>query len=270
MFPLAGKDFPTSSEPLAESITAALSGVFLFKGDKRDVVIIEGGESFPSLNGITINLDGATVRASKPPPKPVGTGNRQPGPRVEQFQLSAAPIQYEQARLNLKLTAAGLLLDFDRDKSGRPLLVLTAARSGTVDARIAKTDIETLLKEAAAGAAKQQGIKIEHLELDLQEAGPRAIAASVRVKAKKLMMTGVLHLTGRLDIDDALNATVSNLDCQGEGMIGAAAAGIVKKKLTPYEGTTVPLMAFSLGDVALRDLKIDLKNDLHVTAAFGS
>jgi hypothetical protein len=32
----------------------------------------------------------------------------------------------------------------------------------------------------------------------------------------------------------------------------------------------VPLMAFSLGDVALRDLKIDLKKDLHITAAFGT
>ena len=270
MFPLAGKNFPTSGDALDESITAALGEVFIFKGDKRDVVVIEGEESFPSLQSVTINLDGATIRASKPPPKPIGTGNRQPGPRAELFSLSAAPIQYEQAKLNLKLTAGGLQFDFDRDNSGRPLLVLTAARGGTVDARIAKADIETLLKEAAALAAKQQGIKIEHLDLDLKEAGPRAIAATVRVKAKKLMMSGVIHLTGRLDIDDALNATVSKLDCTGEGMIGAAAAGIVKKKLTPYEGATVPLMAFSLGDVALRDLKVDLKTDLHVTAAFGS
>ena len=83
-------------------------------------------------------------------------------------------------------------------------------------------------------------------------------------------MTGVIRITGRLDIDDELNATVSDLDCRGEGMVGTAAAGIVKKKIAPYDGTTVPLMAFSLGDVALRDLKIDLKKDLHVTAAFGT
>ena len=49
-----------------------------------------------------------------------------------------------------------------------------------------------------------------------------------------------------------------------------AAAGIVKKKLKPYDGTTIPLMAFSLGDLSLRNLKIDLKRDLHVTAEFGS
>jgi hypothetical protein len=268
MFPLSGKNFPTTTEELDESLTAALTDVFTVNGDEEDIVVLDG--KFPALKTVTIDLDGATVSAKKPPPRPIGTGERQPGPSVAKLDLSASPIQYEQAKLNLKLTATGLKFDFDRDKQGNPLLVLTDAKSGKVDARIRKDDIEMLLKEAADVAAKQQGIKIEDLELDLQKAGPLGVTAAVRVKAKKLMMTGVIHITGRLDIDDELNATVSNLDCKGEGMIGTAAAGIVKKKLTPYEGATVPLMAFSLGDVALRDLEIDLKEDLHVTGAFGS
>jgi hypothetical protein len=269
MFPLSGKKFPTSTEELDESLTAAFTSVFTVDGDEADIVNITGGK-FPSLKTVKIDLDGATVSANKPPPKPIGTGKRQPGPKIDKFELSASPIEYEQAKLNLKLTATGLQFDFDRDKKGNPLLVLTDAKSGKVDARISKDDIEKLVTEAATMAAKQQGIKIEDLDLELKKAGPLAVAADVRVKAKKLLMTGTIHITGRLDIDDELNATVSDLDCQGEGMIGTAAAGIVRKKLTPYEGATVPLMAFSLGDVALRDLKIDLKKDLHVTAAFGS
>jgi len=269
MFPLSGKKFPTDTEELAEAITKALTDVFTVDGDEDDVVTVEGGK-FPSLKSVSIDLDNATVSASKPPPKPIGTGKRQTGPKVDKFQLSAAPIQYEQAKLHLKVSASGLQFDFDRDKKGNPLLVLTDAKGGKVDARISKDDIETLLTEAAEVAAKQQGIKIQDLELDLKKAGPRAVAADVRVTAKKLMMTGTIRITGRLDIDDELNATVSDLDCEGEGMIGSAAAGIVKKKIKPYDGTTVPLMAFSLGDVALRDLKIDLKKDLHVTAAFGA
>jgi len=269
MFPLSGKKFPTSTDELKDSITAALTDVFTPDGDEEEVVTIDGGK-FPALKSVSINLDGATVSTNKPPPKPIGTGKRQPGPSVTKLDLTASPIQYEQAKLNLKLTAAGLQFDFDRDKTGNPLLVLTDAKSGKVDARISKDDIESLLKEAAGVAAKQQGIKIQDLELELKKAGPLAVVADVRVTAKKMMMTGTIRITGRLDIDDELNATVSDLDCKGEGMIGTAAAGIVKKKLTPYEGATVPLMAFSLGDVALRDLKIDLKKDLHVTAAFGS
>jgi hypothetical protein len=269
MFPLSGKEFPTDTDELTEAITQALADVFTVDGDEDDVVTVEGGK-FPSLKSVTIDLDDATVSASKPPPKPIGTGKRQPGPKFEKFQLSASPIKYEQAKLSLNVTASGLQFDFDRDKKGNPLLVLTDAKGGKVDARISKDDIETLLTEAAGVAARQQGIKIQDLKLDLKKAGPRAVAANVRVTAKKLMMSGTIHITGRLDIDDELNATVSDLDCEGEGMIGTAAAGIVKKKIKPYDGATVPLMAFSLGDVALRDLKIDLKKDLHVTAAFGA
>jgi hypothetical protein len=266
MFPLAGKKFPTSADELADALTAALAGVFALKG--ADAVDVAGGK-FPSVKTVTIDLDGATVSANKLPPKPVGVGKREPGPSVDKLNLSAQPIKYEKAELNLKLSATGLEFDFDRDKKGNPLLVLASAKDGKVDLRISKDDIESLLKEAATLAAAQQGIKIADLELDLTKAGPRAVAADVRVTAKKMMMTGVLRITGQLDIDDDLSATLWNLDCKGEGMVGSAAAGIVKNKIAPYDGMTVPLMAFSLGDVVLRDLKIDLKKDLHVTAAFG-
>lgn len=270
MFPLATKDFPASSDDLAAAINDALAEVFKVPNGVG-AVSISGAAKFPAIKSMTIDLDGAHINATKAPPKPVGTGRkRQPGPRVEKLELSAQPIQYEKAKLNLKVSATGLRFDFDRDKKGKPVLVLTDAKTGKVDARISKADIEALLTEAATLAAAQQGITIQQLELDLKAAGPRSVHANVRVKAKKLLMTGVLHITGKLDIDDELNATVSDLDAIGDGIIGSAAAGIVKGKLKPFDGTTVPLMAFSLGDVALRDLKIDLKKDLHVTAAFGA
>ena len=268
MLPLAGKKFPDSTDELSDAISSALADVFDLPEGGAAVDLGKG--KFPALKTVTIDLDGATVSARKPPPKPLGTGNRQPGPRVEKFNLSAQPIRYEQAKLNLKLTATGLRFDFDRDKKGNPLLVLTDAKGGKVDARISKDDIETLLKEAATVAAKQQGIRIDDLELQLERQGPRSVAAEVRVTAKKMMMTGVIRITGRLDIDDELNATITNLDCSGEGIVGSAAAGIVKKKIAPYNETIIPLIAFSLGDVALRDLKLDVKKDLHVTAAFGT
>ena len=87
--------------------------------------------------------------------------------------------------------------------------------------------------------------------------------------ARKLLLSGVIHIIGRLDIDDALIATVSDLKATGEGAIGSLAAGIVQGKLKPFNGKKIPLMAFSLGDVALRDLKIAVKNNVQVTAQFG-
>lgn len=266
MFPLAGKEFPTSSDELASSIEEALGKVFTMP--KSNGVVVDGAK-FPSLKTVKINLSGATVSAKKPPPKPTPVGKRQAGVRVDKLEVTGQPIQYEQTKLHLKVTGSGLAFDFARDKSGKPLLVLAEAKDGKVEAKITKKDIETLMIEAAAIAARQQGITIQGLDLDLKSDGPRSVAAQVRVKARKLLMSGTIVITGKLDVDDELNATVSELNCTGEGMVGNVAAGIVQKKIKPYHGTTIPLMAFSLGDVALRDLKIKVKDSVEVSAAFG-
>ena len=96
--------------------------------------------------------------------------------------MTAQPIEYEHAKLNLKLSGSGLVFDFARDKKGHPLLVLCDAEEGKVDAKISKDDIESLLRSVASMAATQQGISIQDLDLDLQSSGPRSVAVDVRVK----------------------------------------------------------------------------------------
>lgn len=268
MFPLAGKDFPTSSRELVTAIEEALADVFTLPENQK-AVSVSGGD-FPDLKTVSINLDGAAVRMAGPPPKPVGVGMRKRGIVVDKLEVSAHPIRYQHARLDLDVTARRLRFDFDRDEKGHPLLVLSDAQEGKVAAKIAKADIQSLLMEAATAAARQQGVTIQDLQLNLTSDGPRDIAANVRVKARKMMMSGVIHITGRLNIDDELNARVSALKCVGEGIVGGAAAGFLRKKLAPVEGTKISLMAFSLGDVTLRDVKIELTDSLQVNASFGS
>ncbi|HZN67462.1 MAG TPA: hypothetical protein VFB66_19395 [Tepidisphaeraceae bacterium] len=268
MFPLAGKSFPESADELADAIRNALTQV-LTLAKKDDAVSADGG-SYPSIKKLKINLNNAQVSAKDPPPKPEAKGKREPGIEVGQLEVVGKPIKYEQNKLDLELKASGVKFDFGRDKKGQPLLVLADAKEGHVQAKMSKADIESLARTAAEMAAGQQGIKIEGLDLKLTQEGKRSIAAEVRVKAKKLMVSGVIHLTGKLDIDDELNATLSNIDAKGEGMIGTMASGLVKTKLKPYEGKVFPLMTFSLGDVTLRDLKIDITKDVQVSAEFGS
>ena len=268
MFPLAGKDFPETSDELARAISGALAEVFTLA--KKDAAVSAEGGKFPSIRKLKINLNNASVSATEPPPKPKPTGKRQPGISVDQLEVTGKPIKYEQNKLDLELKASGVQFDFGRDKKGQPLLVLADAKEGYVQAKMSKDDIEALARAAAEVAAKTQGIRIDDLDLTLTSEGNRSLAADVRVKAKKMMVSGVIHITGRVDVDDEMNATVSKLDCDGEGMIGTMAAGLLKGKLKPYEGKTFPLMTFSLGDVSLRDLKIDVKNNVQVSAEFGS
>jgi hypothetical protein len=267
MFPLAAKTFPESAEELKDAINNALAEFFDLPSEGSGASV--SGEP-ESIKSVKIDLDDAEVRAGRPPPKLKGTGKRSPGPKVQKLDLSAQPIKYDQAKLFLKIAASGLEFEFDRDRKGRAMLVLTNAKSGKVDARISKSDIEALATEAATRIAADQGIKVQEMDLKLRSLGPRSLAADVRIKAKKIV-SGVIQITGRLDIDDELTATLSDLECRGEGLVGSAVSGVVQSKLELYNGKTIPLMAFSLGDVALRDIKLDLaRKGLHVTADFGT
>src|SRR5678816_599566 len=129
MFPLAGKDYPESAEALESAINDALSEVFKLNGSKSAGAHLEGG-NFPSIKTVKIDLDDATVSASKPPPKPIPTGkHREPGPKVERLDLSAQPIHYEQAKFIFLLDAAGLEFEFDRVKGGVRLVLLTEVKT---------------------------------------------------------------------------------------------------------------------------------------------
>ena len=189
---------------------------------------------------------------------------------MEKLEILGHPIRYEKSGLDLDLNGRKVKLDFAKDKTGKPMLVLADAEKGDVSAKISKADMQAVLLSVATLAAKQQGVTIQDLKVDLTSEGKRSVAAEARVKAKKLMMSGVVVIKGKLDVDDELNATVSGLSCTGEGMIGSLAAGMVGNKLKAYEGKRIPLMAFSLGNVTLRNLKIAVNGSLQVTAAFGS
>src|SRR2546422_1410299 len=255
MFPLTGKNFPDSAEALASAIRDALAQVLTLP--KKDSAVTVDGGRFPKIKKLKIDLSGASVSAAEPPPKPKPAGKREPGIEVEQLEIAGHPIQYGQNQLDLSLDARGVKFDYGRDKKGQPLLVLADAKEGHVEAKISQSDIESLARAAAEVAARQQGIRIEGLDLSLTSRGPRSLAVDARVKAKKMLVSGVIHVKGKVEVDDEMNATVSGLECKGEGVVGTMVAGVVKGKLKPFDGKVFPLMTFSLGDVALRDLKIE-------------
>lgn len=267
MFPLAGKTFPQTAAELSSSIQSALADVLTFPGKGSPVTV--DAPNYPAVNRLAVDLSGARVTAKTPPPRPQPTGQREPGITVDQLDVTGKPVLYENGKANLEVRGKGLTFQFARDQQGHPLLVLSGANEGSVDVNVTKADLQALALAAANLAAKEHGVKIESVDLDLKSEGDRAVSGDVRVKAKKMMLSGVLRVSGRLAIDEDLKATISDLACSGEGMIGSMVAGVVQPKLKGYNGKQVPLMAFSLGDVALRDLKIDTKDGLHVTARFG-
>lgn len=267
MFPLAGKAFPTNAEELETSIRSALDEVLTFP--KKGTPVEIDAPKYPTIKRLKVDLSDAKVSVKEPPPQPKPSGKRQTGIEVDQLDVQGHPVQYESSKVNFDLKGKQVTFEFAHDKKGKALLVLTDADQGHVDVKVTKADLQSLALAAASLAAKQQGVTIQDVNVDLKSEGKRAVSATVKVKAKKMMVGGTVNLAAKVVVDDALNATLSDLSCSGEGMIGTMVAGFVQPKLKEYNGKKIALMAFSLGDLALRDLKIDVKDGLHVTAAFG-
>jgi len=267
MFPLVGPDYPKSGEELATRIQAGLGELLNFPPGRK-AVDIEGG-TYPNFEKVTVDLSGSSVKGTVPPPPPKPKGSRDPGPSAAELRIVGRPINYQGRGINLELNASGAKFDLSHDEKGRALLVAREAERVNVAFDIAAADLQFILKAAATELAKQKGVTIQDLGVKLTNQGPRTVDAEVRAKAKKLVMSGTVTVKGRVEIDDALVAKVSNLSCDGQGMMGNMAAGFIQGALKSHEGQRFPLTTFSLGGLALRDLQISTANGLHITAEVG-
>lgn len=272
MFYLASNEFPTSATELEAALTGAFRELFALPAGLRAVAVED--DHYPNLRAIRIDLTGATLNAQGAPPKPVGVGPRTPGVSVSQLQISGHPMRAAGAAINLGVAARDARFEYDRTGQGRPMIVLASAAEGRVEASVTRANLEALLLAGAQEPARRQGVVVERTTLTLTSRGPRALAVDLRVTARKRVVfadvTAVVRIEGRLDIDDDLTARLSALSCQGEGVVGGIVSGFITPQLEKFEGRELPLMAFSLGDVRLRDVQIGTADGLQVTAAFGS
>jgi hypothetical protein len=267
MFPLACTAFPTTPAELATALRASLAGHLTFPPGAKGVEAI--GPSLDRLQQVLIDLSNAKVELKPPPPKPVVTGPRTPGVCADRLQVLARPLRVQDASAQFELVATGVKCDFARDQQGKPMLVLADAEHGRVESSVTRADLQAILLAGARIGAAQHGVTIQDLQIDLTPNGPRGVGINLRVKAKKMMMSGVVSVRGSAQIDDQLNARFSGLSCDGEGVVGKMAATMLSTKLREFEGKQIALSALSLGDLTLRDLQIDASNGLRITAEIG-
>src|SRR6478752_7719481 len=86
MFPLAGKEFPSTSDELCRSIQDALEEVLEFPGKNGSAVNLEG--SFPKIRKLKIDLSGARINVTEPPPQPKPKGKRTPGITLDKLDIA--------------------------------------------------------------------------------------------------------------------------------------------------------------------------------------
>jgi hypothetical protein len=265
MFPLKTAAFPSNSADLAALLNKSLRDLFHLARDPVDLREV----SYPHLAEFFVSLDGAQLRG-QPPSMPSLTDELIPALTIDSFRAKGSGMSVGPAAIDFLLEAQGLDLHRAPDAEGNIVLVPHKAAHGRIEVAASSSDIEALIAEVAKTEAGKHGVAIDSVQLTLRSNSPRSLAAEVRFRAKKLFLSASIRITGQVDLDEALNAKISGLDCTGDGGLAGIACGVLKPHLQKLNGRDFPLMSLPLGEIRLRDVRIAAGDKLSVTAEFGS
>lgn len=263
MFPLFSKTPPQSAEELRDQLNASLARAVRLRQPPVEVVAPE----FPRIETLTISLDGAAL-TEKPAQPNFTTKKRGREIRVERLTISGRGVDIRGATADMNLGATEVRLIEAINSDDEVVLLFDGAESGQFDASAAKSAIEALIEAFAKQQAAAQGVSIERVTLDLQQRSERSIAAEVRVRARKLFVGATVRITAQLDLDERLNARLSNLRCQGEGALGTFACGVLSPHLERVNGTEFPLSALPLAQLRVQNVQMNVGERVSVSAAF--
>lgn len=265
MFPLFQKKFPATTEELRAALENCLAR--LVRIGSPGVRL--SAAAFPAMEELSVNLSGGQLRTDLPKPAPLV--EKTPSQlRAQSVSIDGERLSLGGAALDFNLQARDVAFAEGRDQRGDAMLLLQSAAEGHLTLAIARADLESIITQIATMAAAQHGVNIEQVHLTLQEAGPGAIDGKVELSAKKLFMRATVRLTGRATIDDKLTARLSDLNCSGEGALGSLACGVLQPQLQKWNGRSFSLQALPLGELAIRDLKVEASDGLRIRAEFGA
>jgi len=262
MLPLSAESTPTTPAELTEALRRGFKDLGL---EPRQLDL--QGETLLQIPSLRIDLsESRLTREFRSPNLDAGSDQ---DVNIDQFDLLGAPLYFEGAPAELRLSASGVKAGM-QVTDGHGWLVPVSAASGHVSVEATREALESFLHSFAVVTAKKQGFEVKKTRLDFTQEGPRAVSFRAEVTAKVFVMSASLALTGKLAIDDDLNAKLSNLALEGDGMILKLAGSYAKPHLDKLEGRAFPLMAFTAGGLRLHDVELTAGKSLRVQAKFGA
>lgn len=262
MLPLLAETIPTNAPALAAALAQGLQD----HGLSPRKVEAEGG-TFPRVDLVRIDLSGAQVTRDMRLPEAAGTAGAEL--EIGRLELIGAPVFLEKAAVELNLLAERVQSRVEMT-GDRGCLGLRSAAAGNVSVEATREALEALVHAIAVEAAAKQGLEVKKTKLTFTQEGPRAVAFRAEVTVKVFVMSASLALSGRLRIDDEMNARFSDLTLDGDGIILKLAGGYARPHLDRLEGRVFPLLAFTAGGLRLRNLEMTAGETLRVRAEFGA
>jgi len=261
MLPLAGAALPTDSTSLA----LALANGFRLHGlEPRQ--IRASGDAWPNVEQLTIDLTGAEAsRALRPPEHPRPSGGEI---AITSFELRAEPIYLEKIPVRILAAFSSAQAAFSQAANGALFLRLLQAASGEVETSVTHAEMERGLLALASEAAAKHGAEVKSTHLELETPTPRTLVFRAAVTAKVFIMKTTVRVRGRIDLDDALNARLSGLAADGDGMLASIVQGSLRPHLARLESQTFALGALVAGGLRVSDVSISAGPVVRLHATF--
>jgi hypothetical protein len=269
-FPLVGDALPPTREALVASLTTGYRHRVDPSPDAVAPLVVAVGEDYPNLDSLVMDLSGARIKPGFRPSSFKAAARLGESLRVKHLEYVALPLRYSDGNTNLRIVAHDVTLNLLRGRGETAALVMTEARDGRVDFHVPVRDLERMLVASARTGGAKAGYRISDVSLKLSSDHSHSLACELTVGGWWLLLPTSFKLTGRVDIDDAYNARLSNVGCTGTDVGGALVAGFIDNAVRKYDGRVMPLARFPGGKIRIRDLRIDLDDSLRIFAAFGS
>ena len=241
--------------------------------DPQKAIFIDGG-TYPSVNTLRIDFSDGSLRT--PPPSSKKREKLEVNNKVEKnlqvghLEVKGQPMLLEKSKLNMRLVADGATIDMERDRRGRPVMMLVQAKSGTLNFDVSRSDAEALLLRNAREMAAPFGVKVERMQLMIVPQTPRSVQATLYVSTKVALIPAGMLFRAHVTVDNAMNARISGLTCEGDEALGPLIVHFLRPALAKYNNSTRPLVNFPTKEMKLRDVAVTVDDGLHLAAAFGS
>ncbi len=257
MLPLSGDRAPENAEEFARDLHDGLA-----KNGVIATVVANG--SWPNLDSLRVDLREAS--GSRPLPRLSAKEEIS----VASVVVSGQPVQIEGIPAHVHVDFVNLRGGFAAESDNRWQVVPLAAESGKVLVEVQRDQLEAALHAAISNQAEKHGATLKATKLELSAPTPRSVRFALNCTAKVFIASATLTVRGHVDLDQELNARISDLSVKGEGMVGSMAEGFIKPHLAEWNGRTIPLASYLAGGLALCDIHITVGETVRIEAVLGS
>jgi hypothetical protein len=246
---------PTTPSTTAD-LVATLRDLLARAITTRPDTVTATGE-IPHIAALTIDITGATPLPTPASPQWLDLpGDTLGQTTVSSFQVLGRPFGQAPRTATIDIAARDLRAAVLDTPAGTALRLL-GCTEGRLRATVIKSDVEAVALAEGSKLASAKGVDLKDVHLLWRSDSARTLSLEVHVKARKgFLPAATIRVRGQLAIDDRLNATVSNLSVEGEGMIGGLAAGMIRPRLQQAEGRSKSLLALPLDDLKIREVRL--------------